>query len=419
MNCQRFFLLLGVSSFLLFTACASGEAPKQSAQTSASPATQVPTVTVTKVAALTLNRQLRLPGELQAWQDTAIHAKVQGFVEQITVDRGSVVRKGQILARLRAPELDTQRSEAEARVRAAQSQQSEAQARVNGIKAQRLEAEAKLAAEETTWQRLKAAAATPGAVAGNELDIAQRSVEAARARVQLWQENEQAALAQIKASEENERALREASLSARNIEAYLNIVAPFAGTITERNAHPGSLAAPSGAPLLRLQQITRLRVVVSVPENEIAGVRPGGRISFTVPAYPGETFSGTLQRVSRALDPATRTMPVELDVENPHNRLAPGMFPEVIWPISRPRPSLFVLPTAIATTTERSFVIRIRDGVTEWIDVRRGASMNHNGTDLTEVFGDLSPDDVIAVRGTDELRAGTRVTTRNATPPAK
>ena len=76
---------------------------------------------------------------------------------------------------------------------------------------------------------------------------------------------------------------------------------------------------------------------------------------------------------------------------------------------TRSRPSLFVPPTAIATTTERSFVLRVRDGEVEWVDVKRGASMSHNGADLVEVFGDLAPGDPIAVRGADELRAGTKV----------
>ncbi|MGH9936942.1 MAG: efflux RND transporter periplasmic adaptor subunit, partial [Blastocatellia bacterium] len=316
-------------------------------------------------------------------------------------------------------ELDTQRQEAEARVRATQSQHTEALARVNGARAQRLEAEAKLAADEATYQRLKSASATPGAVAGNDVEIARHSVEAGRARIQLWQENEKAAQAQVKAIEENERALREAAESVKNIGAYLRITAPFAGVITERNAHQGSLVGPAGGasalPMMRLQQVSRLRLVVPVPEAEVAGVAPGVKINFTVPAFPGETFVGAVSRVSRSLDPRTRTMPVELDVNNSSGKLAPGMFPEVIWPASRPRPSLFVLPAAIATTTERSFVIRIRDGVAEWVDVKRGASMNYNGADLIEVFGDLAPGDQIAARGTDELRAGTRA---NAKPAA-
>jgi RND family efflux transporter MFP subunit len=395
----------------------AGQKPQAQAAQGATPA-QAPTVTITTVESRELNRQVRLPGELQAYQDTAIYAKVPGFVEVINVDRGSLVRQGQLLARLRAPELDTQRGEAEAKVRAAQSQRVEAQSKVSGIRAQRLEAEAKLAADEATYQRMKAASATPGVVAGNDLEIAQRAVEAGRARIQLWNENEKAAQAQVKALEENEGALREAARSSQNIGEYLRITAPFDGVITERNVHQGSLASPASSPanppMLRLQQVSRLRLVVPVPEANVSGIALGAKISFTVPAFPGESFIGVVKRISNALDEKTRTMPVELDVSNPNRRLAPGMVPEVIWPVSRPRPSMFVPPSAVATTTERTFVIRIRDGVTDWVDVKRGASMSDNGRDLVEVFGDLSPGEQIAARGTDELRAGTRVNAKPA-----
>jgi len=403
------------------SACSGSDAAQKQpiTGTQASTPAQIPTVAVATVESRELNRQVRLPGELQAYQDTALYAKVPGFVEVINVDRGSVVKRGQLLARLRAPELDAQRSEAIARVRAARAQRVEAASKVSGIRAQRLEAEAKLAADEDTYRRMKSASATPGVVAGNDLEIAQRAAEAGRARIQLWYDNEKAAQAQAKALEENERALGEAARSSQNIEAYLCITAPFDGVITERNVHQGSLASPSSSPanppMLRLQQISRLRLVVPVPEANVSSIAIGAKISFTVPAFPGETFSCVVRRVSNALDEKTRTMPVELDVSNPNRRLAPGMVPEVIWPVSRPRPSMFVPPSAVATTTERIFVIRIRDGVTEWVDVKRGASMSENGKDLVEVFGDLSPGDQIALRGTDELRAGTRV---NAKPAA-
>jgi RND family efflux transporter MFP subunit len=412
-ECEMLKYALGFGLALLsFAAC--GKPESSQAQTSPSPTAQTPAVIVTTAQSLELNRQIRLPGELQAWQDTAIYAKVQGFVEAINVDRGSVVKRGQLLARLRAPELDTQRSEAEAKVRAAESQRVEALARVNGIRAQRLEAEARLAADEATYQRLKSASATPGVVAGNDVDIAERSVEAGKARIQLWQENEKAAQAQVKALEESRQALREAASSMRNIGDYLRIAAPFDGVIVERNAHQGSLASPAGAPMLRLQQVSRLRLIVYVPEVEIPSVKPGARIDFTLPAFPGETFSGVIRRSSRSLDPRTRTMPVELDVANSPGRLSPGMFPEVIWPTRRPRPSLFIPPTAIAVTTERTFVVRVRNGAVEWVDVKRGASMNYQGVDLVEIFGHLEPGDQIAVRGTDELRAGVKVNVKQS-----
>ncbi|MCI0389781.1 MAG: efflux RND transporter periplasmic adaptor subunit [Acidobacteria bacterium] len=412
---KRTFLLLALITTAATACSTTGSGARNStAKSTANPAqAQIPTVNVTEVVSQQMNRQLRLPGELQPFQDVAIYARVPGFVEAINVDRGSVVRHGQLLARLRAPELDTQRGEAEAKTRGAQSQRVEAAARVNGARAQRLEAEAKLAAEEATYQRLKAASATPGAVAGNDLEVALHTVEASRARVQLWGENEKAAQAQLKAIEENERAVSEAARTSQNIEAYLRITAPFDGVITERNVHPGSLAGTPGGssamPMLRLQQVSRLRLVVAVPESEVTGITPGAKVNFTVPALPGEQFTGVVRRVSRSLDTKTRTMPVELDVDNARGRLAPGMFPEVTWPARRPRPSLFVPPSAVAVTTERTFVIRLREGQVEWVDVRRGVALNQAGGDLVEVFGDLAQGDLIAVRGTDELRAGTKV----------
>jgi RND family efflux transporter MFP subunit len=158
--------------------------------------------------------------------------------------------------------------------------------------------------------------------------------------------------------------------------------------------------------LLRVQDVSRLRLVVFVPEAEVGGIIPGDKVDFIVPAFPDETFSGIIRRIAHALDARTRTMPVELEVANPSGRLAPGMYAEVEWPFRRSQPSLFVPPLAVASNTERTFVIRVRDGVAEWVDVRRGAAMGN----LVEVFGDLAAGDRIALRGTDELRPGTRVT---------
>jgi hypothetical protein len=98
-------------------------------------------------------------------------------------------------------------------------------------------------------------------------------------------------------------------------------------------------------------------------------------------------------------------MAVELDVDNRVGRLAPGMFAEVRWPVRREGTSLFVPRSAVAATTERIFVVRVRDGVAEWVDVKRGAALDN----LIEVSGELSPGDQVALRATDELRSGTKV----------
>ncbi len=407
MNDKRIATLL---LLLLTSACNKATPP---APTTVAAAPPTPTVIVTNVITQELSRNLRLPGELLPYQDVQLYPRVQGFISWIGVDRGSEVKVGQVLVRLTAPEFAAQRGEAEAKTNVSTAQKLEAESRVAGIRAQRLEAEAKLAASTATYSRLKAASATPGVVSGNELENAQRTVEAEQARVQFYKESEKSLAAQVNALAEGEKVSRASVKTVQVNQNYLQITAPFAGTITERFVHPGALGGTTQS-VLRLQQIARLRLVVAVPEAELAGVAKGTRVEFTVPAFSGETFAGVIARIGNSLDPKTRTMPVELDVNNPAKKLAPGMFPQVNWPSHRPRPSLFVPLSAVATTTEKTFVIRIKNEITEWVDVKRGTSINKDGKDLVEIFGDVAEGDSIAVRGTDELRAGTKATTKAA-----
>jgi len=342
---------------------------------------------VVKVLQQKLNITVHLPGELAPYEVVAIYPKVTGFVKWIGVDRGSHVKAGELIARLEAPELIAQRAEAQAKLQSAESQLATAGA--------------KLAADESTFQKLKVASATPGVVAGNDLVATEKAAEADRA--------------QVRALHENVEAAKQSLQSITEIEAYLQIHAPFDGVVTERNVHPGALVGPAGgpgasAPMMRLETLSRLRLVVPVPENYAAGIPEGTQVSFTVPAFPGETFHGTVARISHAVEAKTRTMPVELDVNNAPGRLDPGTFSDVLWPVSRPEPTLFVPSTAVATTLERVFLVRIRNGETQWVEVKTGATSG----DLTEVFGNLKPGDEVALRGTDELRPGTRVTPRLA-----
>jgi membrane fusion protein (multidrug efflux system) len=175
--------------------------------------------------------------------------------------------------------------------------------------------------------------------------------------------------------------------------------------VTERESHVGSLVGPTSGPLVRLQQITPLRLVAPIPEAHLGALAVGQSLEFTVAAFPEEKFTGRLARLARAVDTKTRTMAVEIDVPNPARRLAPGMFAEIRWPVRKAGDSLFVPKTAVMTTTERTFVVRIANGVAEWVDVRRGAAVN----DQLEVFGALSAGEHVALRATDELRSGTRV----------
>jgi RND family efflux transporter MFP subunit len=221
---------------------------------------------------------------------------------------------------------------------------------------------------------------------------------------------------QIGAAQQNIEAARQALKAISDTEGYLRITAPFSGIVTERNVHPGALVGPTGGPgampIVRIIDSNRLRLVVPVPEAYTAGVINGTSLTFTVTAYPGEMFAGTVSRISQSVDVATRTMAVELDVNNADGRLAPGTFCQVRWPVRRTAPSLLVPSDSVTSTTGRTFVIRVRGGRTEWVDVKTGLASGS----LVEVYGDLKVGDEIAARGTDEVRAGAVVQTRQIKP---
>jgi RND family efflux transporter MFP subunit len=184
---------------------------------------------------------------------------------------------------------------------------------------------------------------------------------------------------------------------------YLKITAPFDGIVTERDVHPGALVGPGRERLVRIEQVSRLRLIVAVPESESGSITPRASISFTVPAHPGQTFRGTIARVPRSLDQKTRTMAVEADVVNTGGKLAPGMYAEVAWPVRHEGKALLVPPTAIVTTTERTFVVRVANGRAEWVNVRKGRPAG----DLVEVLSPaLSEGDSILRRASDEVRDG-------------
>jgi len=381
-------LILG-TTLTFCTSCGTNSGSSTSAQGTTSP---TPTVEVAKVTSKKLSIATRLPGELQAYEAVAVFPKVTAYVDSISVDRGSRVKAGQLMARLVAPEVAAQRAEAQSKLQVAE--------------AQRAEAEAKLASDQSTYDRLKSASATPGVVAGNDLEIAQKGTEADRARLEALRQSAEAAKSALK--------------SVTEIEEYLQVRAPFDGIVTERNVHPGSLVGPatssSGAamPMLRVEKTARLRLVVPVPEKYPTGINVGSKVEFSVPAFPSQTFAGTIARVAHSVDVKTRTMPVELDVNNLDGRLSSGMFPEVLWPVRRTEPTLFVPTSAVARTTEATFVIRIRGGNTEWVNVQTGEL---DGKSI-EAFGGLHEGDEVAVRGTDELRAGTHVVTKQVTEAA-
>jgi len=378
-----------VFAFLVAALCGvSGCGSSQSKARLVSPAPAL-AVDVTRVVSKKLNIIVRLPGEIRPYEIVAVYPKVTGFLQWIGVDRGSRVKKGQLLARLTAPELEAKRQNAEARL------QSE--------KATLIAAQAKFTADESTYKSLQTASATPGVISGNELQVAKKKAEADDAQMRAARELVAAARAGVSAAQE--------------LAAYLQIRAPFDGIVTERNAHPGDLVGPAGvsgagskatAPMLRIETLSRLRLVVPVPEIDTGAIVPGALVHFSVPAFPTQTFVGKVARISRYLQEETRTMSVELDVANPRAQLYPGMFPEVEWPVRRPYATLFVPAPAVTNTTQGTFVLRVRNGQAERVAVKTGETEGN----FVEVFGGLKAGDEVALHGTEEIPPGSHVAVR-------
>lgn len=333
-----------------------------------------------EVVAKPVERTAAITAEIQPFLSTPVAARVAGYLESISVDRGSAVKQGQTLARVTAPEL--------------LAEQSAAEAKVAEIAAQTAEAEVRVATAQLAANRLRSASQTAGAIAANELEQADQAVKVATAAVEALRRAAAAAQARV--------------TTLQQLVALLAVKAPFDGIVTARQAHPGMLVGPAAGPLLHLEQLSRLRIIVAVPEALAATVRPGLRISFRVTAYPGETFSAPISRFAGKLDPTTRTLPVELDFPNPQGRLSPGMYTEVTWPARAGQTLLLVPPTAIASNTERTFVIRVEDGRARYVNVRRGAPAG----DLVEVFGPLKQGDRLILRATDEIREGAAIPAR-------
>ncbi|WP_084584488.1 efflux RND transporter periplasmic adaptor subunit [Sphingomonas azotifigens] len=354
---------------------AKGEAPQK--------------VDVVPVTSAVMNSDLTLQGHLDAYETVDIYPKVAGFITEISVDRGSVVRTGDVLVRLTAPELVAQRAAAGSAVRAAEAQLAAVRA--------------KLSADAATAGHLAAAAKTPGVVAENDVNIAQQTVAASRAQAAAASENVAAARAGLRAVDQ--------------MASYLVIRAPFSGTITERNLHPGALVGPSqapgGKPILRLAASSRLRLSVPVPEDATQAVSIGQTVTFTLPGAPGQSFTAPIARKAGTLDPRNRTMTVELDVANAGAAMSSGAFATVKWPMQRSYPTLQVPTTAVTNDQQQQFVVRVTKGVAEWVDVTTGLSKGGK----IEVFGKLKAGDRILLRGTDAIRAGTRVTPVAAKPP--
>ncbi|GAA4447199.1 efflux RND transporter periplasmic adaptor subunit [Nibrella saemangeumensis] len=327
-------------------------------ETATTPTTQGPdSAKVIVLRAESVRKDISLPAELHPLERVQIYAKVPGFVRRIPVDIGSRVSHGQLLAVLDAPELASKVAEANANVQTAL---------------------ARFQNSQDLHRRLAAARQGAGAVSAREVEVARN---------------------QMRADSTGWVSARQMLRSLRDQQAYLTLRAPFAGVVTRRTADPGALVG-SNQPLLEMENNRTLRLRIAVPEALTGSELPARKLAFTVKAFPGKLFNGTLSRKSETIAPRTRTETWEFTVDNANGELKAGMFADARMGVARSQPSFLVPPSAVVTSQERRFIIRLTDGRTEWVDVSQGMGVG----DKVEVFGPLAEGDIVLQSANEEIK---------------
>lgn len=308
-----------------------------------------------------VTKSIELPAELLPYEQADLFARVQGYIRELKVDLGDKVRRGQTLAIIDAPELQTKYAEFQASLQAAK---------------------AKYMSSADVYQRLSKAAQanTPGIVAPVDLE---------RSRNQYL------------ADSASYEASRQLAQSYREVAGYLVIQAPFDGIITARNADRGTLVGQN-QPILTVQSNNKLRLRVAVPELYVASEAVSKTANFRVDAYPNKLFEARLTRKSESINTQTRTELWEYDFDNSNKELKTGSFAYVKIGLQREDNSFIIPTTAVVTNQERKFVIKVKEGKATWVDVRQGLSTEKG----IEVFGDLENGDTLVIRGTDERKPG-------------
>ncbi|KIO74760.1 RND transporter [Pedobacter lusitanus] len=312
-----------------------------------------------------LTSEVRLPAELKPFEEVAIYPKVNGFVKKIYVDRGSRVKKGELLITLEAPEIESQ-------LQTAQSQYLQA------LEVSR--------ASEDKYKRLKNASKEAGSVSLLDLDNA---------------------MAKMKGDLATANGQRSNVNSVKNMQNYLTIRAPFDGVIVQRNVSEGALSGTSKngqQPLLLIQRLQKLRLEVQIPEAYVEKVDLHKAVSINFTAIPGLNLQKMISRSANSLG-GMRTEAIEIDVPNEDLKLKPGMYGEVKIPLLSAAKSLLVPNHAIVRSTERQFVIKVIRGKAFLTDIKEGLT----SADSTEIFGDVKPGDQILLHATDEVKQGSKL----------
>jgi RND family efflux transporter MFP subunit len=331
----------------------------------------IPTVSVVSPGQGAPTNELVLPGVTQAFTDAPIYARTNGYLKRWYFDIGARVKKDQLLAEIDTPEVDQQSQQARADLETAQANLSIA----------------KITADR--WQGL----VQDGSVSQQETDQALSNLKAVQATVQ--------------SNAANVRRLEQ-------LQSFEKVYAPFDGIITARQTDIGALidAGASTQPreLFHMAAIRTLRVYVAVPEVHSPGVRTGGSATLTLDEFPGETFRGTIVRNANAIDLASRTLLVEVDIDNATGRLLPGAYVFVHLKLPDQTRSVIVSSNTLIFRKEGLQVGLVRDGKAVLVPVKIG----HDFGNTVEIISGLQPTDAVIVDPSDSLIDGMPVRVKSA-----
>jgi len=282
-------------------------------------------VVVSTPAPVEGEQTVELPGTLEPWEDALLYARVTGYLQSVSVDIGSEVKAGDVLATIVVPEMDAQLQSAQA-----QLDQELAEVELASMVEKRL-------------QDLRKA---------NQEAIPQQDVDNAAAKRRV--EDAQADLARAEV-----RRLK-------TLSSFARLRAPFDGRIIKRVLHPGALvregSTPGARPILEIARTHPLRMVLQIPEPLVPGVAVGSELEIHLDAFPGREFEGTIARISDALDEQTRSMRAEVDFENEDRTFRPGMYGKVYLRVHVPEGLLTIPSKAVRGQGGDRYVLVASDG---------------------------------------------------------
>ncbi len=335
--------------------------------------------------------QLLLPGNIQAVTEAPILARATGYLKRRLVDIGDKVKEGQLLAEVDAPELVQQLQQARATLEQTRAVQEQANASLEQGRANEQLA-------RTTAERY-AALVKLGAVSKQENDNFQAQHSAQKANVLALEKAVNATRSSVSAAMANVGRLVE-------VESHQRVTAPFFGVITVRNVDTGALVNEGSTLLFRIAQTTRVRTYINVPQAEAGGMKVGTKAVIKVPDLPSKMFEGTVTHTADALDPSSRTLLAEVQVDNKAGLLLPGMYAQVQFKTPRREPPVTVRAEALLIRAQGPQVALVRPDNTIHIQL---VQLGRDTGESVEVLSGLNEGDQVVINAGDKVLEGVKV----------